>query len=61
VVVGAGNSAVQIATEPAAHAQVTLATRQPVRFTAQRTLGRDLHWWLKRTGADTLPLGRFHR
>ncbi|MGJ5947860.1 NAD(P)/FAD-dependent oxidoreductase [Streptomyces neyagawaensis] len=61
VVVGAGNSAVQIAAEPAAHAQVTLATRRPVRFTAQRTLGRNLHWWLKRTGADTLPLGRFPR
>ncbi|MGW7544020.1 flavin-containing monooxygenase [Streptomyces sp. NPDC054770] len=61
VVVGAGNSAVQIAADLAAHAQVTLATRHPVRFAAQRTLGRDLHWWLKRTGADTLPLGRFLR
>jgi len=61
VVVGAGNSAAQIAAELAAHAQVTLATRHPVRFTTQRTLGRDLHWWLKRTGADTLPLGRFLR
>ncbi|MEV2195124.1 NAD(P)/FAD-dependent oxidoreductase [Streptomyces phaeochromogenes] len=61
VVVGAGNAAVQIATELAAHARVTLATRHPVRFAAQRTLGRDLHWWLKRTGADTVPLGRFLR
>ncbi|MGW0839376.1 flavin-containing monooxygenase [Streptomyces sp. NPDC002787] len=61
VVAGAGNSAVQIAAELAAHAQVTLATRHPVHFAAQRTLGRDLHWWLKRTGADTLPLGRFLR
>lgn len=61
VVVGAGNSAVQIAAELAVHARVTLATRHPVRFAAQRTLGRDLHWWLKRTGADTLPLGRFLR
>ncbi|MFI6278475.1 flavin-containing monooxygenase [Streptomyces sp. NPDC050988] len=61
VVVGAGNSAVQIAAELATHARVTLATRHPVRFAAQRTLGRDLHWWLKRTGVDALPLGRFLR
>ncbi|MCC9706581.1 NAD(P)/FAD-dependent oxidoreductase [Streptomyces sp. MNU76] len=61
VVVGAGNSAVQIAAELAAHARVTLATRQPVRFARQRTLGRDLHWWLTRTGLDTLPVGRFLR
>ncbi|MFI9610953.1 flavin-containing monooxygenase [Streptomyces sp. NPDC052023] len=61
VVVGAGNSAVQIAAELAAHAQVTLATRHPVRFAAQRTLGRDLHWWLTRTGADILPVGRYLR
>lgn len=61
VVVGAGNSAVQIAAELAVQARVTLATRHPVRFAARRTLGRDLHWWLKRTGADTLPLGRFLR
>jgi putative flavoprotein involved in K+ transport len=61
VVVGAGNSAVQIAAELAAHAQVTLATRHPVRFAAQCTLGRDLHWWLRRTGVDALPLGRFLR
>ncbi|WTB44412.1 NAD(P)-binding domain-containing protein [Streptomyces sp. NBC_00827] len=61
VVVGAGNSAVQIAAELAAHARVTLATRHPVRFARQQTLGRDLHWWLNRTGIDTLPIGRFLR
>ncbi|MEU0651416.1 NAD(P)/FAD-dependent oxidoreductase [Streptomyces albogriseolus] len=61
VVVGAGNSAVQIAAELAAHARVTLAARHPVRFARQRPLGRDLHWWLKRTGLDTLPVGRFLR
>ncbi|MEU3228050.1 NAD(P)/FAD-dependent oxidoreductase [Streptomyces sp. NPDC006976] len=59
VVVGAGNSAVQIAAELAGRARVTLATRHPVRFARQRTLGRDLHWWLNRTGLDTLPVGRF--
>ncbi|GHG06915.1 monooxygenase [Streptomyces albogriseolus] len=61
VVVGAGNSAVQIAAELAAHARVTLAARHPVRFTRQRVLGRDLHWWLKVTGIDVLPVGRFLR
>ena len=58
VVVGAGNSAVQIAAELAGPAQVTLAARHPVRFASQRILGRDLHWWLTRTGIDTLPIGR---
>lgn len=61
VIVGAGNSAVQIAAELAVRAQVTLAARHPVRFARQRTLGRDLHWWLKRTGVDALPVGRFLR
>ncbi|MER6160351.1 NAD(P)/FAD-dependent oxidoreductase [Streptomyces sp. NPDC001868] len=59
VVVGAGNSAVQIAAELAGRARVTLAARHTVRFARQRTLGRDLHWWLARTGLDTLPAGRF--
>ncbi|MFD7765954.1 flavin-containing monooxygenase [Streptomyces sp. NPDC059787] len=61
VVVGAGNSAVQIAAELAAHARVTLAARHPARFARQRVLGRDLHWWLKGTGVDVLPVGRFLR
>lgn len=61
VVVGAGNSAVQIAAELSGRARVTLAARHPVRFARQRTLGRDLHWWLTRTGVDTLPVGRFLR
>jgi putative flavoprotein involved in K+ transport len=55
VVVGAGNSAVQVAYEIAAHARVTLATRGPVRFLPQRIGGRDLHHWLRVTGADRLP------
>lgn len=57
IVVGAGNSAVQIAAELAEHARVTLATRKPVKFSAQRPLGRDLHFWLDRTGLDRLPIG----
>ena len=57
IVVGAGNSAVQIAAELAEHANVTLATRKPVKFSAQRPFGRDLHFWLDRTGLDILPIG----
>lgn len=59
VVVGAGNSAVQIAVELAASADVTLATRGSLRWMPQRPLGRDLHWWLTRTGLDTLPIRRW--
>ncbi|MFW6692892.1 flavin-containing monooxygenase [Streptomyces sp. MAR4 CNX-425] len=61
VVVGSGNSAVQIGAELARHARVTLAGRRPVRLARQRTLGRDLHWWLTRSGLDTAPLGRLVR
>jgi putative flavoprotein involved in K+ transport len=53
VVVGAGNSAVQIAVELAGVARVSLATRRPVRWQPQRYLGRDFHWWLARTDLDT--------
>lgn len=59
VVVGAGNSAVQIALELSEVAEVSLATRAPVRFRPQIILGRDVHFWLSATGLDRLPLGRF--
>lgn len=55
IVVGAGNSAVQVAYEVAEVAQVTLATREPVRFLRQSVLGKDVHHWLTRTGFDRLP------
>ena len=58
VVVGAGNSAVQIAAELAMVARVTLATRGPLRIRPQRPLGRDIHWWLTVTGLDTAPVAR---
>lgn len=58
VVVGAGNSAVQIAHELAGVAETTLATRAPLRFGPQILLGRDFHFWLSVTGVDRLPLGR---
>ncbi|MCD9085203.1 NAD(P)/FAD-dependent oxidoreductase [Stenotrophomonas sp. SY1] len=47
VVVGAANSAVQIAYELSAVADVTLATRERIRFAPQRILGLDFHDWLK--------------
>ncbi|MCQ6255086.1 NAD(P)/FAD-dependent oxidoreductase [Pseudomonas sp. Q11] len=50
VVVGAANSAVQIAYDLANVASVTLATREAIRFAPQRILGADFHTWLKWTG-----------
>ncbi len=58
IVVGAGNSAVQIAIELATHTRTTLATRDPIRFMTQRPLGRDAHFWLKATGLDTARFAR---
>lgn len=58
VVVGAGNSAIQIAVELAQVATVTLATRHPVRFLPQTPLGIDLHYWTRWSGLELLPLGR---
>ncbi|MDA8368403.1 MAG: NAD(P)-binding domain-containing protein [Nocardiopsaceae bacterium] len=58
VVVGGGNSAVQIAIELAAVADVTLATRRPLRFIPQRVLGVDMHIWLQRTGLDAAGWAR---
>jgi putative flavoprotein involved in K+ transport len=55
VVVGGGNSAVQVGYELAQVATVTLATRHPVTFHPQRRGGRDLHYWLATTGFDLLP------
>jgi putative flavoprotein involved in K+ transport len=57
VVVGGGNSAVQIAVELAQVATVTIATRGRLRWQPQRILGRDFHWWLTRTGLDTSRFG----
>lgn len=58
VVVGAGNSAVQVAHELASVADVTLASRGPIPFRKQRPLGIDLHYWVSWSGIDRLPLGR---
>ena len=55
IVVGAGDSAAQVANELAPVATVTLASRHPVRFLPQRLGGQDVHYWLRETGFDTLP------
>ncbi|MCY1522932.1 putative oxidoreductase CzcO [compost metagenome] len=52
VVIGAANSAVQIAHELAQVADTTLATREAIRFVPQRFLGIDFHAWLKWTGLE---------
>jgi putative flavoprotein involved in K+ transport len=55
LVVGAGNSGLQIARELAATHQVHLAVgSRPLRV-PQRILGRDLFWWLTHTGAMGAP------
>jgi putative flavoprotein involved in K+ transport len=55
VVVGAGNSAVQVGYELAQVATVTLATRHPFTFHPQCRDGQDLHHWLATSGFDLLP------
>lgn len=58
VVIGAANSAVQIGAELSGHGRrVTLASRRPVRWVRQRPGGRDMHWWLDRSGISRLPVG----
>jgi len=59
LVVGAGNSAIQIGVELAKIAHVTLATREPIRFRPQKLLGQDIHHWAWLLGLDRLPLGIF--
>ena len=58
VVVGAGNTAVQVAVELAQVATVSLASRQPVRFQTQRPLGLDVHYWARWSGLEALSPGR---
>ncbi|NGP05900.1 NAD(P)/FAD-dependent oxidoreductase [Rhodococcus sp. 14C212] len=61
IVVGAGNSAVQIAVELAEHAEVTLASRNPPKYLPQEPLGRPLHFWATVTGFDAAPIGPYLR
>jgi putative flavoprotein involved in K+ transport len=55
VVVGAGNSAMQVAHELAQVASVTLASRRPLQLVPQIVRGHDVHHWLTSTGFDDLP------
>lgn len=55
IVVGAGDSAARVANELAPLARVTIATRHPLRFIPQQLGGKDVHYWLRKTGFDTLP------
>ncbi|MEW2630277.1 NAD(P)/FAD-dependent oxidoreductase [Streptomyces sp. NPDC048389] len=55
VVVGGGNSAVQVGYELAEVADVTLASRSAIRFLRQVRDGKDIHHWLTGTGFDHLP------
>ena len=55
VVVGAGNSAVQVGYELGAVARVSLAVRSPVQFVPQVRCGRDMHFWLHHLRLDLLP------
>ncbi|UPT43233.1 MULTISPECIES: NAD(P)/FAD-dependent oxidoreductase [Streptomyces] len=55
VVVGGGNTAVQVGYELAQVAEVTLASRSAVQFLPQIREGRDVHHWLTATGFDQLP------
>lgn len=60
VVVGRGNSAVQIAVELAESggSRTSLAVMQPVQLVKPKVLGIDLHFWLRATGLDTFPFWR---
>jgi putative flavoprotein involved in K+ transport len=55
VVVGGGNSAVQIAYDLAEVATTTIASRGPLQLVDQRPDGRDIHFRLT-AGFDDLPL-----
>jgi putative flavoprotein involved in K+ transport len=57
VVVGGGNSGFQIAAELASTHQVQLAVGTRPWSLPQRLAGRDLFWWLTRTGVLAIPAG----
>lgn len=59
IIVGRGNSAIQIGAEISKLAAVaSLAVLQPVQLIPQRVLGRDVHFWLKIIGYDSFPFWR---
>lgn len=56
IIVGGGNSAVQIAFELSQVSNVSIASRSPISFIPQKLLGKDVHFWLKVTGVDRFSL-----
>jgi putative flavoprotein involved in K+ transport len=57
LVVGAANSGLQIADELADRCSVTVAVGSRPKELPQRVLGRDLFFWLTRSGFFTVPAG----
>ncbi len=55
LVVGAGNSGLQIAVEVARTHEVHIAVGTRQKTVPQRPLGRDLFWWLTKTGLIARP------
>lgn len=56
IIVGGGNSAVQIAYELSKVSDVIIASRNPITFVPQKIFGKDVHFWFKVFGVDWLPL-----
>ncbi|MEV0704895.1 NAD(P)/FAD-dependent oxidoreductase [Saccharopolyspora sp. NPDC050389] len=61
VVVGAGNSAVQIAVELAAHAHVSLATRKPVQYATNEPVPGGSRFWSVLSAFARIPAGPLFR
>jgi len=58
LVIGAGNSAVQIAYELRKKSKVTIATRKPIKFIPQKVLGVDIHFWFSLIGLNYFSFGK---
>lgn len=61
LVVGGGNSGVQIAEELSGSRRVRLAVGTKPPRVPRRILGKSLHWWGDHLGVITAPIGRFRR
>jgi putative flavoprotein involved in K+ transport len=59
VIVGRGNSAIQIAVELSEVCHTSIAVLKPIEFKNQIWLGKDFHYWLIVTGIDKFPFWRF--
>jgi putative flavoprotein involved in K+ transport len=61
LVVGGGNSGVQIAEELSRSRRVRLAVGTKPPRVPRRILGKSLHWWGDHLGVITAPIGRIRR